>query len=345
MLKNAKECMMMTEVVHNPKLTTAEISEIWNSYMQDTMATCILKVFLSNVNDPNIKPIIEFALSLSQSHIKKLTSIFNNEKIPVPHGFTDEDVNINAPRLFSDNYYLRYLEYMARAGLGINGKILGISTRNDIRQYYSETVRETIELYNKVLEVQLAKGILVRSPMMVYPEKVEFIKKGHFLEGLFGRNRPLLGTEISHLATNMEVNGVGGSFLMGLSQTAANKDVREYMLRGQKIAQKHIEVLGSILTEDNIAVPSSWDSEVGETTVAPFSDKLAVLIVSTLSAIGIGNYGFSIGASMRSDLVTTYARLMAEQGKYAEDGANIMISHGWLEQPPQTVDRKALQRV
>ncbi|WP_462413724.1 hypothetical protein [Neobacillus sp. Marseille-QA0830] len=27
---------------------------------------------------------------------------------------------------------------------------------------------------------------------------------------------------------------------------------------------------------------------------------------------------------------------------YAEDGANIMIKHGWLEEPPQADDREEL---
>ncbi|GAA3332464.1 hypothetical protein GCM10020331_092700 [Ectobacillus funiculus] len=37
-----------------------------------------------------------------------------------------------------------------------------------------------------------------------------------------------------------------------------------------------------------------------------------------------------------------YSRLLIEILKFAEDGANIMISEGWLEQPPMAVDRKKL---
>jgi hypothetical protein len=123
------------------------------------------------------------------------------------------------------------------------------------------------------------------------------LKKGILLEGLFGQNRPLLAAEIAHIATNNEVSGVGGTFLLGLSQTAAEKDVREYMLRGKNIAQKHSEVFNSILTKHNIAGPNTWDSTVGETTTAPFSDKLIMFIISTLTAIGIGNFGNSMGHS------------------------------------------------
>jgi hypothetical protein len=36
---------------------------------------------------------------------------------------------------------------------------------------------------------------------------------------------------------------------------------------------------------------------------------------------------------------------MIEVGQYANNGAKIMINNGWLEQPPQTVDREALAKV
>jgi hypothetical protein len=33
---------------------------------------------------------------------------------------------------------------------------------------------------------------------------------------------------------------------------------------------------------------------------------------------------------------------LAEVGQYAEDGANLLIKHGWMEQPPQSVDSNEL---
>ncbi|WP_307439756.1 DUF3231 family protein [Bacillus sp. V2I10] len=44
--------------------------------------------------------------------------LFQNEKFPIPHGFTDEDVDINAPRLFSDVFMLLYLRQMGISGVG-----------------------------------------------------------------------------------------------------------------------------------------------------------------------------------------------------------------------------------
>jgi hypothetical protein len=36
---------------------------------------------------------------------------------------------------------------------------------------------------------------------------------------------------------------------------------------------------------------------------------------------------------MRRDLATQYTRLTSEMEQYREDGANILINNGWMEQP------------
>ena len=39
-----------------------------------------------------------------------------------------------------------------------------------------------------------------------------------------------------------------------------------------------------------------------------------------------------------------YERLSIEIGQYAKDGADIMISNEWLEQPPGTLDKDKLTK-
>lgn len=40
--------------------------------------------------------------------------------------------------------------------------------------------------------------------------------------------------------------------------------------------------------------------------------------------------------------ITMYSRLMLEVGQYVEDVAQLSIEKGWMEKPPQAVDRKEL---
>lgn len=117
------------------------------------------------------------------------------------------------------------------------------------------------------------------------------------------------------------------------------------MVRAKEIATKHIEVFHDFLNKSDVPTPMTWDGEVTDSTVAPFSDKLMMFHVSAINAVGLADYGDALGTTVRLDLSTSYARLMAETGKFGEDGANIMIDNGWMEQPPQADDRKALAGV
>lgn len=105
----------MTE--HHAQLTSAEIASIWTAYMNDSMSKCILGYFLKDVEDQDIRSIIQYAYDLSSTHIEKLTAIFEKEKLPLPTGFTSEDVNMNAPRLYTDSFMLDYIGHVSRAGL------------------------------------------------------------------------------------------------------------------------------------------------------------------------------------------------------------------------------------
>ncbi|MFE4430801.1 DUF3231 family protein [Peribacillus butanolivorans] len=48
------------------------------------------------VKDSEVRSVFEFSLALSERHVKKLKEFFNNENFPVPKGFTDKDVNLEA---------------------------------------------------------------------------------------------------------------------------------------------------------------------------------------------------------------------------------------------------------
>jgi hypothetical protein len=333
------------EIEHNVRLTSAEIANLWSSYMSDSMAKCVLRYFLEKVEDTQIKPIIEYALSLAEKHIQTMADIFISEAHPIPQAFTDEDVDVTAPRLFADTFLLTYLKQMARVGVNSNSMALALSTRSDVVHFYTECLASSAELNNKATALKLSKGIYIRPPYISVPENVEFVQKQNFLNGLFGENRPLLAVEIAHLYANVQTNGFGKAMLIGFSHVAKSKDVREYTARGKEVYGKHVQVLGTTMQESDLPIPMTWDTDVMESTVSPFSDKLMMFHVSALNSVGIGDYGVSISMTMRKDLTVNYSRLATELGLYAQDGAKLMIENTWMEQPPQADDRKALAGV
>nr|WP_259545961.1 DUF3231 family protein [Heyndrickxia oleronia] len=332
---------------HNKtRLTSAEMTSLWTGYMNDSMAICVFNYFLNNVDDTDVKPVLEYSLEVAQEHIKAITDIFNKEGFPIPQGFSDEDVNLEAPRLYSDLFYLYYLHGMATIGLATYGASLSLMARSDVATYFNECLTSSIEIMNKAREVMLHKGVYVRPPYISTPNKVEFVLNKDFYGGFFGNKRQALtGVEISHLFLNSQNNTLGRALLVGFAQVAKSKNIREYLFRGVDIAKKHTQIFNKILADSYLPTPNTWDSDVLDSTVAPFSDKLMMFHTSALNVSGTGNYGLAIAASPRTDIATTYFRLQMEIGQYAKSGTDIMIKNGWLEQPPTADDRKGIAGV
>ncbi|WP_248929672.1 DUF3231 family protein [Paenibacillus hamazuiensis] len=334
------------EAEHNNRLTSAEIAHLWISYTNDTMAVCILKYFAQKVEDSEIKPVIDYALSVAQKHIQTVKKIMESENAAVPQGFTDEDVNPNCPRLYSDTFFLQYLKQMSRAGLKANSLGLSLAARDDVIRFYNMALTDSAELCNKATGMLLSKGLYIRAPYIPVPQKVDFVRKMSFLSNLLKeKDRPLTAIEIANIYGNMQTNGMGSALLTGFSQVARSAEVRQYLAKGIELANKEMEILHRFLAENRLPAPMTWDGDVTASTEPPFSDKLMLFHVCGLNTIGIGDIGDSLGTSMRADLSASYARFLADVLSYAEDGANIMIANGWLEQPPQAADREALAGV
>jgi hypothetical protein len=325
-------------------LTSAEISYMWTGYLTDSMAMCFFKHYLQHIEDKEIKELVTFAMKLSEEHIHFISEIFSKEKIQIPHGFTEADVNLKAKRLFSDVFYLNYIKNMAKGGLITYGRMLQSIYRQDILNFFNTCLTHAIDLNTRTTQILLEKGLAHRPPTIPYPKKLEFVHKQSFiLEGL-GRREALTGTEVNNLFSNIQSNYLGAALAIAFSQVAKSNKVRKYLLRGKEIALKHVEVFSSYLKMDSLPIPMTYEHQITESTESPFSDKLMMFHFSLMIYAGIGNYGVSISESQRTDLVLDYARLNVEILKYSEDGANIMIAEEWLEQPPLAANRKDLAK-
>lgn len=339
-LEPLRETPLNTNVTD--KLTSAEIGKLWATYMGNSMSSQILPYFVRNVDDRDIRSILEEALRLSERFVRTIEDVFNAEGHPLPSGFTEQDVNVGAPRLFDDEFYLHYLKYVGKAGISIYGIAVPLMSRPDIRAFFTDCLTSTIQLMNAVNDLLDAKGLLVKPPYIPTPEKIDFVEKQSFLNGFFGDVRPLQALEITHIYDNVENNAISSAVLTGFSQSAKTEQVRDYFLRGKGIASKHIELLNKTMRKDDLPTYPRLDHLVTESTFAPFSDKIMMFHKIDMFMVRIRTYGNALAFSARHDVAALFARFMAEVGNYVEDGANIMIDRGWLEQPPLAADRDAL---
>jgi hypothetical protein len=325
------------------ELTAGELTVLTTQYIQDSASICTLTYFLEKCEDTEIKPVIQHALKLSQSHVEKVSAILTEEKHTVPYGFkVEEDVDLAAPRLYTDSFGLTYIHQMASIGLTMYATSLSFAVRTDITTYYKECLSETMELYETSKDLLLSKGLYIRPPYLSSLDEIEFVEKQGFIWDIFGEKRPLLGMELSNLYSNIQRNALGSALLFGFSQVAQSKEVTKFFLRGIEIAKKHITLFSGKLKESDLPAPMTWDTDVTTSTTYTFSDKLMMYHTSSLISLSIGFYGMGIAQAPRADLGAMYNRLSLEIQKFSEDGANIMIKNKWLEQPPMAPNRKDL---
>lgn len=327
-------------------MISSEIAGLWQSYMADTVTSCIVKHFLNTVEDTEIKPHLQYAVDMSQNHINTIKDFFNREGLPVPKGFTDEDVNLNAPRLYTDSFTLFYLAIMSRYAMGAYGLAYHNVARIDIRNYFSECIKTLMDMHEKIVDTLLNMGVFVKAPSVEVAKEISFISDNGFLDGILSKQRSIFSVEILHIFNNIITNTMARTLVTGFGQVASTKQVRNHMFNKLETLSEHIETLGKALSRENIPVPSSSDMGLTDSTIAPFSDKLMMFhSTAMLGNIIIANYGTAIGSSLRTDLLSNYIKFTAEISKHAKAGVDIMIENKWMEQPPQVVNHENLLKV
>jgi hypothetical protein len=325
---------------NNVRLTAVEISHLWNSYMAETLVHHVFSHFLLHIDDEDIKAFVKHCHQVSKEIYTDIMAVFNQEKIPIPRGIKEEDINLNAPRLFSDIFYMNYIKSMAKFALVNYSMAYTECSRLDIRNLFLEKGSMLEQVDETGTQIMLSKGIYTRPPQVPPSKEVQFVQHLNPLTGFTNTDRPLSVLEISRLFFNAQSNSLGKALLMGFSQVAQATEVKENFSKGIKMTKKFYKKFSDALIEGDITIPPTYDSEVLDSVVSPFSDRLMMVHITYLNSYGLGNYGLALSQSHRIDLITMYTRTMFEVGAYGNNCNSVLIKNGWLEEPPLSPNRK-----
>jgi hypothetical protein len=329
---------------HKTRMSASELANLWSQYINDSLSRCMLRYFLNHMQDNDVIQVVQYALELTERHLQEVEGFLTKDGYPTPKGFTDEDVTVDAPPLFSDTFIIVYVHIMAVHGLTRYAGAIGNIIREDQRKYFMNVISETLVLYDMATKVLSEKGIISKPPTFNNKQNVEFIKKQSFLTGWFGKRRPINAVEISGTYLNLQKTMIKTVLELAFSQVAKSKEVRKYMERARHLCNNHFKLLSSMLTEENLHIPRTFESEVTDSTIPPFSDKLMLFHIVTLISSAIGYYGEAMAICQRRDLTANYAKMMTEIGLLAEDGMNLLIENEWMEQPPLATDHEELAK-
>ncbi|RPF51066.1 DUF3231 family protein [Aquisalibacillus elongatus] len=326
----------------SPKISSSEIGVLWITYQQNTMILRMLEYFIEHADDDQAKQILVDVYEDIKPYATKIENIFQTEGAAIPVGFKADDVNIGAPKLFDNGFDILFIRLMKEISMGMHTLNLNMCYRPDIVMMMRELTNITQRCYDKCTEYLLEKGILTRSPYVQIPKNVEFVQEVGYLSGfnLFKEKRPLNVVETAHLHHTIESNMVGMQLILGFSQCANEKEVKQYLGEGAAISKEIIKTISNILLDSSLQVPSTPGGNVTGSTVPPFSDKMMMYCVSLFCSFAIGGSSLGTAFSQRNDLVEKITKIMQDIFAYAHKGAKLMIQHGWLEEPPQTKNNK-----
>jgi spore coat protein CotF len=297
----------------------------------------IFSYFINNAEDKEIKSYVQYCQVASSLHLHDYMVIFKKEKLPIPRGTTSEDVNINAPRLFSDSFYITYIKNMAKFALTNFAMSYSECSRPDMRVLIKEHLDRLEEVDRMGTEIMQSKGIYAEPPSVQIPDCIDFINdKTEFFAGFFAKKRSLSVLELRQLFMNLHSNALGAALMKGFIQVISSEEIYNYLCKGKDLSLKYLKMFSTIFSHEGLDIPPSYEKEVLSRSPkqSPFSDRLILNHVVLLNAYGIGNYALGIAQSQRRDLSAMYGKIILEVGLYADNGADILVKKQWLEQPP-----------
>jgi hypothetical protein len=334
-----------THKVETIDLTAAEIGLLFVSYLANSMSKCVLTYFIQTTNDIDIKSISETSLNITNDILDRIKVIYKSVNHAVPEGFTDKDVYLSAGKLFSDTFVLNYLRFNQQYSLINYSAALGESARGDVRAFFSYCVDITRELFNKVQDILVSKGLFIRPPLIPVPKEISYVHKQSYLSGFFGDKRPINAIEIANLYAAIETNIIGNVVSMAFAQVVKEERMKKQCMKGSELSKSQVEMFSNFLEKDYLTSPTSWNITISDSTEAPFSNKLIAFHMSTLASYGLGRYGLSASQCTRKDITLGFLQGGAEVAVYAKEWLNIMLDNQWLERIPEAVDREELINV
>ena len=176
----------------NP-LSASEAGTLWLTYQEKTLILRILEYFFEKADDPRAKNITGGLWESLNSYVLEIEKIFQDQGMVKPVGFTKEDVNLEAPKLFDNGFDVMFVRILKEVSMGMYTMNMNMAYNNQVMKLYEGLTSTSQRIYMLATQYLLEKGILSLPPKATMPKSTEFIKSKSYMSGLnlFGPKRAL----------------------------------------------------------------------------------------------------------------------------------------------------------
>lgn len=319
------------------KMSSTELGALWMTYHKKTMILRMLEYFINIAEDEEAKNLMSELWEQLHPKVLEINSMFENEGAAIPKGFTEEDVNLEAPKLWDNGFDIMLCRILKEISTGMYALHITIAYREDIVRFYRQLTEITESFYDKFTQYLLEKSILPRPNYVTMPKSIDYITDKQYMKGtnILGHKRPLNTVEFGVLYRAFESNITGMQLMRGFAQCAKDNDVKDYFKKGMELSKEIIKENERILIQDNIQPPSTPGGTVRDSTTPPFSDRLMMFCNYLLGSFSLGGQGFSATFLWRNDIISKIGVQAKDIFEYTREGAMLMMSKGWIEEPPK----------
>lgn len=286
--------------LHNIKPTSSEIYHLWSTYIAYSMACAMQKHMVAKCQDPDLKNVLQNALDVSNRSIQRMEELFKTIEYPIPDAFGEKDVDVNAPALFEEIYCVKYTRLLTKSILINHSRAYGDSSRSDFIDLFGSFIDDAKRIIRLADDVLLAKGLFHKSPTILQPDKVDYIHDKNYYGSFWGSARPLNSMEISNVYNLMDFKIAMKTLKLGFAQVIKSHKLKKHLNRGIKMADKQLEVLGSILKKERLPEPATMDLWVTDSKESPYSERLMMFHVTTTLAYIVSYYGLGLTNSVNA---------------------------------------------
>jgi hypothetical protein len=327
-------------------LSSSELGTLWMTYQEKTMIQRMLEYFIEQADDNRAKEIMQDTHMKIINYLEDIKGILKNEGAVIPVGYTEQDVNVGVPKLYDNMFDMMFLRLLQEISMGLHTLHLNMAYRKDIVLLYKELTTFTQSVYDECVDYLQKKDVLPHPPAVTMPKSVEFVKGTNYMSGfnLFSEKRALNTVEVAHLYHAIESNIIGMQLITGFAQVANEPEVKKYFIKGKELAKKIVTDNTQLFLQSDIQPPSTWGANTTDSKIAPFSDKLMMYCTSLFCSFGLGSSAFGTAFSLRGDLPLKMVSEAKDILTYGQEGGKLMAKNGWLEEPPQMMDRNQLTK-
>ncbi|OIK13342.1 DUF3231 family protein [Bacillus sp. MUM 13] len=319
------------------KMSSAELGILWMTYHKKTMILRMVEYFIEKSDDQKAKALMQGMVKKLNPAVDEITIMLQNDGAAVPIGFTKEDVNLEAPKLYEHGFDIMFCRILKEISMGMYVLHTTLSYREDIIMFYKKLTDITQNYYNLFTQYLLENRLLPTPNYTEMPKSNEYITDSSYMKGtnLFGHKRPLNTVEFGLLFHSLETNITGMQLMKSFAQCATDAEAKKYFTKGKNLTKEIIKGTENILLENNIHPAATTGGEVTTSTIAPFSDKMMLFCTNLLGGFSLGSQGFANAFVLRNDIIAKSAIYAKDVYEFGLEGAKLMMSKGWMAEPPK----------